>query len=499
MHLPLTVDIEGITRDDLRSPRFWSALALVLAGFVAAALLLRAARPAPAPAPAASASLAITSTPTGATILVAGRERGRTPATLALPPGDHRVTLRLAGRADITYAVQLDAEQRTSLEGVLWGLVPTATQIRPPLPGATIAGAQFLADGRVALVVALPSGDERQLWLLDRDGGAHRVGPSLARVAIAAAPDGERVAYLARPAAGQAGTATGLAADTLATEVWITSDDDERGERRYALPPNTAAERLVDLSWSPDGAGLLLVSQQRPPGGGARTRLLWLDLAPPSGTDTSAPRELITLPSELVAGAYSWSPAGDRVALLARSDGRTALCLLDLADGRFRSLADVAVDGRRAPPFPPLSWRGGGTDGGTFTYAAPPIGSVRATGFSLGSAPATQLFTADPAAGPGQHPGATEGETPGWRDDGLLLALARPHRSGPPILRAFDPRAGGAPQDLGTFPPPIGMPDGVCWDMPRGQALVAVRGRGAGGDYDLWLVRWAEHDEEVGR
>jgi hypothetical protein len=92
-----------------------------------------------------------------------------------------------------------------------------------------------------------------------------------------------------------------------------------------------------------------------------------------------------------------------------------------------------------------------------------------------------------------------EGEAPGWRGDGLLLALARPRRSGQPILRAFDPRAGGEPQDLGTLPQPIGMPDGVRWDLPRGQALVAVRGGAGGNGFDLWLVSWAGHDGEEKR
>ena len=71
-------------------------MALVLAGIVAIAFLLRAALADPTTAAVASASLAITSTPTGATTLVAGREHGQTPATLALPPGEHRITLRLA-------------------------------------------------------------------------------------------------------------------------------------------------------------------------------------------------------------------------------------------------------------------------------------------------------------------------------------------------------------------------------------------------------------------
>ena len=163
-----------------------------------------------------------------------------------------------------------------------------------------------------------------------------------------------------------------------------------------------------------------LAACRSPRGGGARTRLLWLDLAARDGGNAPAPRELLTLPSEIVAGAYAWDPAGDHVALLARSDGRTALCLLDIADGRFRSLADIVADGRPAPPFPPLTWRVGGEGGGSaYAYAAPPIDAARTTGWSLGGAPSARLFTADSSTKPDQQLDATEGESPGWRDDGL--------------------------------------------------------------------------------
>ncbi len=495
MHLPVTIAIEWPTLHDLRSRRFWLFAGLAIGGIVAGIVLFRTALTPATQADVAGASLAITSSPPGATILVAGRERGHTPATLALPPGEHRVTLRLAGRADTAYSVRLVANEATSLAGLLWLRTPETLLVRSPLPGATIASAQFLDDGRVALAVALPSGDERQLWLLERDGSARRIGPPLAYVAIAAAPDGSRVAYLARPAAGSPASTATLGVEGLVTELWVTARDGERGERRYALPANTAAERLVDLTWAPDGTGLLLASQQRPQGGGARTRLLWLDL--PAGSSAPAPRDLITLPSDIVPGAYAWSPQGDRVALLARANGKTTLCLVARADGTFRPLADITSDGRPGPSFSPLTWRQGGVgDGGALAYAAPPPGTGSG-GFALGTAPAPRLFTEGPADDPGTALGAAEGLGPGWRGDGLLLAVVPPGRRGSPILRAYDPHAGGAAQDLGALPQQIGTPDSVRWDMARGQALIAVRRSGGDGQFDLWLVRWGGREGEA--
>ena len=232
MHLPLTIAIEWPTPHDLRSRRFWLFAGLAIGGIVAGIVLVRAALTSATQAAVNSASLAITSTPPGATILVAGRERGHTPATLALPPGEYRVTLRLAGRADTAYNVRLIANEATSLDGLLWLRTPETLLVRSPLPGATIVSAQFLDDGRVALAVALPSDDERQLWLLERDGTARRSGPPLASVAIAAAPDGSRVAYLARPATGTPTSAATLGVDGLVTELGVTARD---GARRAAL------------------------------------------------------------------------------------------------------------------------------------------------------------------------------------------------------------------------------------------------------------------------
>ncbi|HEU5423476.1 MAG TPA: PEGA domain-containing protein, partial [Nitrolancea sp.] len=361
MQLPISFVFEPPTRADLRdaarNPRLWvlaAALCLLVAGAIILARAQRAARELPA-----DAALTVTSTPAGAAVVIDGRERGSTPAALALPRGHHWVTLRLARYGDVSYEVDLAPDRPATLDGILWTPTPLVQRLRSPLPGAAIADARFLADGRLALILALPGRDERQLWLVDRGGDARLFGPPGARLALTIARDGDRVAYLARGTAPASGTPTidPTGAPRL-DEVWVAGLDGERGERRYALPPNTADERLVDLSWSPDGGHLLLVSQQRPQGGTLRTRLLRLD------TGTGEARELIALPGEVVPASYEWSPAGDRVALLIRAASRTTLCLVGTADGSFRALAEAG-----STPFPPLAWS---PRGDRLAYSAQP-------------------------------------------------------------------------------------------------------------------------------
>lgn len=483
MQLPFTFVFEPPTRADvraaLRDPRVWAqviALCLLAGAVIASVRLYQSST-----AVVADAVLQVSSDPAGATILIDDRERGRTPATLALLRGPHRITLRLARHADISYDVALAPERPATVDGRLWQQMPAVRRLRSPLPGATIADVRFLADGRLALILALPGSDERQLWLVDRGGDARPIGPTGARLALAVAHDGARVAYLARGGVpvGGAPPADVTGAPRL-DEVWLAGLDGGRGERRYALPPNTADERLVDLSWSPDGGHLLLVGQQRPQGGTLRTRLLRLDAA------TGATRELIALPGEVVPGSYAWSPAGDRVALLVRAGNRTALCLLGTADGAFRSLADAG-----AAPFPALAWS---PRGDRLAYAAPPD---TAPGDVIGAAVPALLHTDDLDGGPARRLGDATGQGPGWRGDGLIVAIDRPKGRGPLLLRAYD--AAGHGQDLGQLPLPTGALAGVHWDLPRGRALVATRPTAGGDPPDLWLVRWAASDEEVVR
>jgi dipeptidyl aminopeptidase/acylaminoacyl peptidase len=138
---------------------------------------------------------------------------------VAVAPGEHRVTLRREGYAEATYTVRLETGQSAMLAGELWLRRPEVRRLRPAFPGAAIAGATFLDDGRIALAVALPPGDERQLWLLDGQGSARRVGPPQAWGSIAISPDGRRVAYL-MPMEQSRSYSPALSAAIVARSLW---------------------------------------------------------------------------------------------------------------------------------------------------------------------------------------------------------------------------------------------------------------------------------------
>jgi hypothetical protein len=153
--------------------------------------------------PANTALLQVTSQPSGVTISIDGRERGRTPASVAVAPGRH--TLSFSGSEIIPSRreVTIGAEG-ASLSVPLWSRQPRVTHLRPTYPGASIAATAFERDGRLALVIAMPS-EGREAWLLDlANGTLTRVGPAGQWAALAVAPDGAQVAYLAASATAAA-------------------------------------------------------------------------------------------------------------------------------------------------------------------------------------------------------------------------------------------------------------------------------------------------------
>lgn len=481
MQLPFTVVFEPPQIPSVRRlARRWRTREILglAAGAGAAGLAVWSTRDGPAPPAqdAAGATLRVDSAPRGASVEVDGAPRGRTPTELAVAPGERRVTLRREHYADATARLRLDAGQTADLTAELWLRVPSVQRLRPTFPGATIADARFGPDGVVALTVALPPAGERQLWLLDERAGARRFGPPLARGSIALSADGGQVAYVAGAAvtAGRGGRED---------EVWTTRHDGDRGERRYALPADAGDERLHDLSWAPDGRHLLIASQQQLPGGGQRTRLRWLDTA------DGGVRDLVSLPSAVVPASHSWSPGGDRLALLTQAGQLTSLCLVG-ADGAFRYLADVGREGSRPLPFPPLAWS---ADGRRLLYAAPAPNRAPARGWRFGSPrtrPSSELFALEGAQPAGRALGDAPGESPAWRSDGSVVALARSKGSAHLLLRAAEPGGGG--RDVGEVPIRPGSAYAARWDVARGQAIVAVAGTGTTGAHqpEFWLVRF---------
>ena len=478
MQLPFTFAVEVPSRARLRRAArrrwIWIAVITVLAGTAAAVAAYVQFKRSEA---VGEATLRVSSDPSGALVEIGGRRLGRTPVELRLAAGDHRVTLHRDGYADAISSASLDSGGRADLHADLWLWTPQAQLLRPTLPGATIAGATFLADGRIALTVSLPPDDERQTWLLDDDGGMRRLGPTEARGPLAIALDGGRVAYAARGQDDESGSA-GVRPD----EVWIAPADGDRGSRAYVLTTEMRDERLVDLSWAPDNRHLFLVTRYQLAGGGYRTRLLWLDAA------TRQVDKIANIPSEVVPGSYGWSPTGEHVAFLARSGQTTALCLVRTDGTEIRYLADLYQDDASPLAFPPVAWS---SDGSRMLYAAPEQSPSNAqAGWLWGAQSAPALFEVRVSRPQEQRVSTVEGQSPTWRDDGSIVMLARPKFGGPLTLRSVE--TDGSVHDLGELPVKAGPTYAARWDVAHAQAIVAVRSAASTGANrpDYWLVRY---------
>ncbi len=458
----------------LRRYRLWvvaGVFVLIAIGVSLAALaFLRGAHDVP------STALEISSTPADATVEVDGRKRGQTPLTLALAAHDHTIVLHRAGYADAPYDVSLTTGVTTTLHADLWLRSPHLQRLRPALPGASIHHADFLADGRVILVLSLPPSDERQAWVVAGSSQIDRLGPANVQGSLAVSPDAQQVAYLAR--SDKAGVTSRL------DEVWIAAAQGDKRERRYSLPATASGESLVDVAWSGHGAGLLLISRQGLNGGGVRTVLRWLDVG------SGEVRDLVNLPSEVVAGSFLWSPSGKWTAFLAQAGSLSSLCLLEIETGRLRYLADVQASDTHPLPAPPLAWS---PNGDAILYAASAQESAKQSGWLLGAKPKPALFLGSLADPVGQRLGDVEGYFPVWRSDGSLLAFTGTGGKGALTLRAIS--AAGTARDVGEVQLDAAT-YAVRWDAVRAQALLAVRPRGSWSttETEYWLARWTDEE-----
>ena len=100
------------------------------------------------------------------------------------------------------------------------------------------------------------------------------------------------------------------------------------------------------------------------------------------------------------------------------------------------------------------------------------------------------LSIADPAQPLGLRLGSAEGESPTWRSDGSIVALARPASDGRLPLRLIGP--GGETRDLAGPPIKVGSAFAARLHSAHAQAIVAVRGSASLGTSHPrhWLVRF---------
>ena len=500
--------------------------------------------------PDESESLTVTSTPAGALIEIDGRDRGRTPASITVASGDHRIRLRRDGYGESSGQVRVAHGQPATFEAELWRRVPVMQHLRPSYPGASIETASFLADGSVAVTLALSADGERQVWIVasppdpvegtsgDTPSSAtatdaagqlpSRIGPDGLGAGVAVAPRTRRIAYLKRAARTVSGGSLDAASWASAgiagglTEVWTAAPDGSGAERRYVVPAISATpatpgvssgQRLVDVTWAPDETHLLVVARGGIAGGGVgggtgsanRTYVRWIDVSQTATApgERASVRDLVTLPADIVPGSYRWTAASNRVAFLTRSGQVTSLCTLDATTGQFSYLADVAQGGT-GPGIAPLAWS---PDGRLVAYTAlaPERPSSSPLKWVTRSKTPVDLFTmtagVDGTYGPPRMVGSALGDAhalgqwPGWRRDGSLVLLGRPSSAGPLVVRTKEPgNPAGQAHDLAVL---AGLPSTITaytatWDIAGAQALISVRTTAGSSTsrLDYWLVRF---------
>jgi hypothetical protein len=476
-------------------------------------------------------SFDIASQPDRATVILDGRSRGQTPVSALVSPGEHTLVLRHPDAVDDQRTVSVTSA--TQLQVRMWLRRPTAIQLRPAYPGASIAGATFLADGQLALSMALPAqagnaagGTLREPWLVDpTTGGVTRfpADASVRAAVISVSPDARSVAYLQQD---QSAGLNGVTHQRL-DSVWIAGAPTAGTTvRLFALPPVPGGaqgpgevEGIRDVTWTPDGHHLLVAVRLLAVSGAypaaARTRLLLLD-ARFASAEPLTPVELVVLPAEVVPGSYSWAPDGHWAAFLSTaSEGSgsgsfVALCAVDTTangavDG-FRYVADLGrqTDPSSLLPIASVAWAPNSDGRLVYVAATPRISTTNPLGLPGTSGGEPGLFTASPTAPAltaeeGRRLGSATGLiAPSWRttpdgSNASLIAFARSTQANKPlVVRGIDPLT-GAVQNLGIeLPPGVGGSAAVAarWDLAHGRALILARRDGmSAGAFDYWLVQ----------
>ena len=434
--------------------RLWLLLAIPV---IAAGVFLQRHRD--TGAPVHPGTVILSATPAGATISIDGKSRGPVPETLSLAAGVHRVELRRNGYLPDSFTIDVRSDAALDVNRELWPERPPAMLLRPPLPGATVGGAHFLSDGRLALSVAV-SAEERQLWAYATDSDSYqRLGPSGAP-AVAGSADGRTVAYVKRNQAFGVGSGP----------AWTLHEIDAGGGDRELYQAGTDDGQPVDLSLSPEG-GRIVLAERSSLGSSNRTRLVLF------ATGGGEPRALTELPADLVPGSYDWAPDGSRVAFAVTTPTGQSLCLLS-TDGHFRYLGEVTSVGSTIAPLP-VAW----ARDGQLAFERQGASSGGIGPFGASSSPHVALTQA--AEGSVQVRGS--GVPAGWLDDGSLLILSRPKRDGELQLNQLG--TDGATRTLAQLPIKGGS-YAAHWDGERRRLIVgASRDATLGGSgTDFYLV-----------
>jgi hypothetical protein len=475
--------------------------------------------------PATIAEFHVTSQPVNATVLVDGRDQGRTPLSLKVVKGMHALRL--------IHATAIDDERQVSVSGntyvnvsMMWRR-PEAMLLKPAYPGANISRATFLADGRVAMTMAAPSpngnGNSRRLneaWILNPATGRLDPASSVRAAIIAVSPDGNSVAF-AEPHHSKTGDGSPRLTDVLTAGVNATPAiavfglQDVKTNAMPASQTTNDVEEVRDIAWTPDGRHLLVTV--RLAGGYAwapRSRLLLVDAAPDNRRQ-APPTELLTLPAEIVAGSYTWAADGDWVAFLTEASSGSgsspflALCAVDISAGGavagFRYVADLGKvsDAAGVLAVPQATWSPAGD--GRLVFAAPtpkvavsnPLGLPTTSGGDPGLFVATQKGPSLTAEGGRRLGPATGLIAPAWPasnsdPSGELFALARSSQGMPLTVRGVDPISGAVRNLDVALPPTVGGTGAVVarWDLAHGRLLVLARHDNSNsGLLDYWLVQ----------
>jgi len=232
-------------------------------------------------------------------------------------------------------------------------------------------------------------------------------------------------------------------------------------------------ERLLDVSWSPTGDGVLLLSQRQVTGG-PRFGLRFVEAG-------GLVRHLAELPAQPLATSWVWSRDGHAVAFLVRAKS-TALATLDVANGELRYIDDLATGSLpNSGAVAPATWDATGR----LLYAAPLRGGGSSStspvlfGVAAGRTDSHRIGDIEPVF------------APIVRDDGVLLTLARSDND-VLVLRPVDPNGHVlAEQRVGLS---VTGAYAARWDLTHGQLLI-LSSSGAG--VDVQLLRFAPDDESI--